>query len=519
MYSYEDVWNAIEVLKSEKSGWFWKKEKPEEKFKALEVIAKAGHANSIYSLLPFLKFNNEELRNAVCDTIITLFKKIDDRKGYYNTLKHCSISRKDLDYYETVFDKDRFFYLLALSSLNGNGYLRELAVLKLAQTGKSLAIPFTIYRLADWVLPVRQAALEGIKAFANKAYIDALIANLPAFEWLLQVQRTDLRSTYEDIITFLMNGNRDYILTNFRGYEDRLRFLLAKHISSALRSSRELQMLLEDRHFMIRKLTLDHFENLTDSQIECLLQDRSAGIRQETLYRLKENENFEAVLKRFIADDSATIRNYARYYLKHTDIDFAAFYHDKLKSEHQITGALMGIAEISAVAYRNDVLTYTEHHDLKIKKSAFNALCILDEEAAYEFGLKNMDTPFTGLRNQITNFLSGIPREEILIRARIIYNTGSDELKLSMLRLYGKTGGWKVLADLMSATTEQKREIRELANVYLQNWRTKAIHLYTNPTEAERNLMREVFARATAQHEQMNYFNNNPVHDLYFYFK
>src|SRR5690606_23977701 len=122
------------------------------------------------------------------------------------------------------------------------------------------------------------------------------------------------------------------------------------------------QMLLEDRHFMIRKLTLDHFENLTESQIECLLQDRSAGIRQETLYRLKENENFEAVLKRFIADDSATIRNYARYYLKHTDMDFAAFYHDKLKSEHQITGALMGLAEISAVAYRNDVLTYTEHH-------------------------------------------------------------------------------------------------------------------------------------------------------------
>ena len=71
----------------------------------------------------------------------------------------------------------------------------------------------------------------------------------------------------------------------------------------------------------------------------------------------------------------------------------------------------------------------------------------------------------------------------------------------------------------MSATTEQSREIRELANVYLQNWRTKAIHLYTNPTEAERNLMREVFARVTAQHKQMKYFNNNPVHDLDFYFK
>ncbi len=86
-----------------------------------------------------------------------------------------------------------------------------------------------------------------------------------------------------------------------------------------------------------------------------------------------------------------------------------------------------------------------------------------------------MDTPFTGLRNQIINFLSDIPREEILTMAQIIYSTGSNELKLSMLRLYGKTGGWKVLADLMSSTTDQKTEIRELANVYLQNWKTKAI--------------------------------------------
>ncbi len=31
--------------------------------------------------------------------------------------------------------------------------------------------------------------------------------------------------------------------------------------------------------------------------------------------------------------------------------------------------------------------------------------------------------------------------------------------------------------------------------------------------------MCKVFAKVTAQHEQMKYFNNNPVHGLDFYFK
>ena len=111
--------------------------------------------------------------------LVGVGKKIDSKKGYYDTLKHCGISKSDINFYETNFPKEQFVELLAISSLNGSGYVREKAVKKLSQVDSSKAIQFLIYRLADWVLPVRHAALKGIDNYKTTNYIDSLIENLP----------------------------------------------------------------------------------------------------------------------------------------------------------------------------------------------------------------------------------------------------------------------------------------------------------------------------------------------------
>ncbi len=179
-----DFWQYIEVLRRPTETWFLSKDRTQEKINILTKIAVDGYPSLIYHLTDFLKDENKEIRETTCRTITHLFKKIDSKKGYYGALKHCDFSESDIDFYEVNFSKGQFVELLAICSLNGSGYIREKAVKKLTQIENPRAIQFLIYRLADCVLPVRNAALNGLEKYKRPIYIDSLIANLTLFEWL-----------------------------------------------------------------------------------------------------------------------------------------------------------------------------------------------------------------------------------------------------------------------------------------------------------------------------------------------
>ena len=515
-----EIWQYIEVLRRPNKTWFFSKDNTKEKINALTKIANDAYPSIIYSLTEFLKDNNKEIRETTCKTITHLFKKIDSKKGYYDTLKHCSISKSDIDFFEASFPKEQYVELLAISSLNGSGYIREKAVKKLSQVDSPRAIQFLIYRLADWVLPVRQAALKGIDNYRTTNYIDSLIENLPIFEWLQKVERTDLSGIYQDIIEFVASTNRPYVIDNFKKYPDKLRILLARHISSSHSDNpQELKLFLTDKHFLIRNLSIQHFDKLEQAEIEQLLNDKSANVRLQTLYCLKEQNGFETIVKKFLADNSASIRHFARFTLKKSNIDFAKFYNDNLQTYSQVIGSLSGLAETEGKPYSETIKSYVGNNTVRVKKTAFLALCKLDEKSAYDFAFANLDSPYLGLRNEIIEFLSYIPRHEVLIKVRNIYETGNYDIKISMLKLFNKVGGWTAIPDLMIGTIDENENIRQLALGYLHIWRTRAVRLFSTPKLEEIERAKKVFNLVNEIHEKKIFFTTNPVKDLDFYFK
>ncbi|WP_437921621.1 HEAT repeat domain-containing protein [Sphingobacterium sp. LRF_L2] len=515
-----EIWQYIEILRQPNKTWFFSMDNTSEKIDALTKIASDGYPSLIYSLTEFLKDDNKEIRETTCQTITHLFRKIDSKKGYYDTLKHCGISKSDIDFYEANFPKEQYVELLAISSLNGSGYVREKAVKKLSQVDSSRAIQFLIYRLADWVLSVRQAALNGIDNYKTTNYIDNLIENLPIFEWLQKVERTDLSGIYKDIIEFIASTNRTYVIGNFKKYPDKLRILLAKHISSLLRdNSQELNLFLTDKHFLIRNLVINHFDKLEQTEIEQLLNDKSANVRLQTLYCLKDQNGFETTVNKFLADYSATIRHFARFSLKQSNIDFAEFYNDNLQENIQVIGSLSGLAETGGKQYSETVKSYLKDKKIRVKKTAFLALCKLDEERAFDFAFANLDSKYLGLRNVIIEFLSHIPRQEVLTTAKGIYERGNYDLKKSMLKLFNKVGGWTAIPDLMIGTIDENENIRKLALGYLQIWRTRAVRLFSIPKQDEIDRAKQIFTFVKETHEDKQYFKTNPVDGLDFYFK
>ncbi len=156
---------------------------------------------------------------------------------------------------------------------------------------------------------------------------------------------------------------------------------------------------------------------------------------------------------------------------------------------------------------------------VRVKKTAFLALCKLDEETAYDFAFANLDSPYLGLRNVIIEFLSRIPRQEVLTKAQSIYEKGNYDLKKSMLKFFNKVGGWAAIPDLMIGTIDENENIRQLAFGYLKIWRVRAVRLFSTPKQVEIERARQIFNFVNETHEDKQYFKTNPIDGLDFYFK
>lgn len=515
-----NIWSYIQTLQQPDKTCFFSRPRSLEKIKALTHIAEHGTPSLIYHLTEHLRSHDLELRSATYDTILHLFRKIHSKNEYYETLKHCHITEGDLGFYQSTFTVEQYVTLLGIGSFNGNGYVRQKAVQQLAQAKRAEAIPFLIYRLADWVLPVREAALSGINIYKSIAYIETLIENLPLLEWLQKVERTDLSAIYQDMIAFISLVNREYAIAHFKEYSDKLRFLLAQHISkSPGNTSKELSLFLSDQHFLIRILALDHHEHLRQADFDQLLRDKSAKLRLQTLYCLKKRQELEGFIRHFLADPAPAVRFYARYILKHANIDFAELFHQNLEKGIQVRGSLGGLAELEARQYSGTVKKYLNDPNVQIRKSAFLALQKLNVESAYEFAMEHLDSPLAGLRRLIINFLSRIPRPEMLDKARTIFQNGNHDLKMSMLQLFSKIRGWSILAELMQGTIDSNEEIRNLSKHYLDIWKVKAANLYTTPQEEDLTRARQVLHFAHKKHHEKQYFKPNPLEGFDFYFR
>ncbi len=515
-----ELWEYIDILRKPTRSWFHPRNILDEKLNALDIISREGYSSLICYLTPFLKDEDSQIQFATCDAIISLLKKTGSKNGYYETSKDCIISKGDIDLYERTFAVSQFVELLTLCSMNGNGHVREKAVKKLSRAGDARAIQFLVYRLADWVPVVRDAAKQGLENYKSESFVDAWIEQLPAFEWLQKVERTNLGELYEDVIAFLVKANRQYVLEHFKRYPDKLRILLARHISNSIEGDRrEIEVLVTDRHCLVRMWSLKHFSQLSAVEIDKLLGDKSSRVRLQALRLLYERDSRKDILFEFIADNSATIRQFARFSLKDMVPDFEASYSRKLLEGRQVKGSLAGLAELNARRYAPIARVFLDDDKVDIKKAAFLALQKLNEQCAYEFALAHLGTEIAGISNVVIDFLATRAKDDVLDKARYYFQNGSYEIKKSMLKLFSRVGGWAAIADIIIGTIDNNEELRLLSHNYLAKWRTTAVRLFTSPSPKERLRAEQVFRLAYEVHEDNKYFTKNPLEELDFYFR
>lgn len=520
MIEYQEFIQWFRVLQS-KPNWLFDKDNENEQLIALEGILEIGLPSMIGDLIPFLKSENDNVRDRTCEIITLLYNKIQSKKEFYHSLKHCGFEKADFSAFKQNFSVDKFNMLLTIASLNWSGYIREEAVKLLANTNDKQAIPFLIFRLADWVEPVRKAAYLGLKQYKKQEFLSALIENLPLIEWLQKVERTNLGSIYKEVLEFIIIENKAFVFRLYPQFSDKIRFLIAKNLINQLfLSSEEVELILKDRHFSVRQLMIDKFSILSNTQINQLLNDKSAKIRLAILYKLKElSHDFNSIVFPFLADNSASIREFSRFVLRGNDSDFSRIYYENLLKNKQIFGSILGLAETNGKEYNEILLGYWAKDSIKIKKIALSALMKLDEDKAYHIALDSLDSDLKGIRNISIDFLSQRANIDVLSKARTTYLSGNKDVQISMIKMFHIIGSWAGFSDLILGTINEDEEIRRLSVSYIQLWKNKAIRRFTKPSKQELERIQKVFELAYETHVKRQFFKMNPLVKLDFYFK
>ncbi|NML39898.1 hypothetical protein HHL17_22045 [Chitinophaga sp. G-6-1-13] len=491
----------------------------EKKLHALAQMHNDGYSSLIHNLLIALhQSHNVSIRDTICDTIIHLFQKNIDPRPLYQALNNCEISVADIDFFEATFDQSRLTYLLIISSLNSSGYVREKAVRKLGEIVNAEALPFLLHRLADWVKPVRQAAETAVIAYLHSGKAKAFIMNLSLLEWLQQVERADLTAIRNTILDYLTGRARSVARHQFHRLPVKQRLLLARHLAASCAHRDELLMFMADRYPLIRQVAVEYMSYLQSEDISRLLKDKSPHIRLAVLRTLQQQDS-DFSLVPFVADPAAGIREFARYYLKDKGIDFVAIYLDQLQQQQQLTGSLTGLAEMNARQHASVITPFLHHNILRVAKAAFFALKKLDDTLCYNYCLEYMDHPVLSMRHIILDYLANQANDNVLHKAREHYLNGTTDLKLSMLRFFSYTGGWKVAADLMLGTIDPDQSIRDYSLPALLRWQRSTVYLYPPLSAADRERALTILRFATEMHDQHQYFTKNPLHGLDFYFR
>ncbi|MFK7950703.1 MAG: hypothetical protein AB8G11_24165 [Saprospiraceae bacterium] len=513
-----NITQCFEILEqSDKVRFFGRRKSVDNKLLALKTLAEIGSPSLIESLFRYLK--PASLRLETLQTIKVLFKKLKGKKDLYNSLKYCRISKQDIAYYKQFFDYHDFMFLMQIASLNHNGYIREIAIRYLGKSKNSMVLPFLIFRLGDWVVNVRNAAKEELQQFIQPKFHLELTHHLSLFQWLQKVQRTDLSSIYEQIIHFLIVEHRQTTLQFFKNIPEKERRILAQEFDKNLPLSSELQLFIDDKHFLIRLLAVKHFDKLSASQQEKLLNDTFGRIRYAALDCCVNHDNFHTLLIKYLADKSENVRYLSRYYLKESKIDFQQFYIDNLKNGNQLIGSLLGLLDIEAKNCEIHINPFLEHEKVSIAKTAFYVFTKLNPDGIYDFAKANLFSKHTGIRNIAIDYFTVNRTKEVLQMAHNQYDKANYGIKLSILKLFSRIGGFDVLPYLLMGTVNHNDNIRYQSIRYLQRWRPEPREYTDNRNETDKDNLRKVFNHVNRMHMKHSFFEKNPLKIVDFHIK
>lgn len=418
-------------------------------------------------------------------------------KTLYNSLRYIHLKKADIGKFDK-FEEHLKLSLLNIASMNSSGYVREEALNGLLANSNQFTFPFILFRLGDWVPVIKSKAEKAIKEVIQREEPDFLIKNHRLIDWLLKIERSDLRHIHDDITQFIFSDkNIERIIKSLDKYSDGDRFFIFRNlIQKGKLQDSVLEEILSDKNHLIRLLAIKNIEFINNPDLtKRLLKDRSQKIRQYTLNKipLSQINEFKAEINRLLFDSSSGIRAAARLNLdKLEKNDFLQIYKECIITK-PVVGCIIGLAEFGTKNDIEIIERFLKSNSVKFRAASLFAISLLDYGQAKKlaFDLLNDDS------NTVKKTCCTIIEKEIsnadIEKLRKIYDSGQNETKRFTLKAISKYGGWSIAGDFLKGVLQPDDKVMETSYALLSGWYKYSIRLGTTQQTEDKQYVMNIY--------------------------
>ncbi len=362
--TYEDYKKCDEILRKNPQ-WFFKNDYLKQQLECLQKF-EGGDLKSVAWLVLYLPHPQPEVRKKTLEIISSIVGKIKSQNHYWESLKYLRINKIDLDVFKKLFNKQDYTFILTLATFNSDGYVREKAIKELQEQKRAIGIKYLLLRMGDWVKPVRETAEAALKTFFTEEYIHEFLKELCTIEGLKKVQRVNLSASYDQIIQFVLSQKLTPEFYHSLQISEQARLIYVRSYLRVKGYDTEIgELLSRDRSFLIRRELIKIIPRLESEEqtrlISKLLSDTSSIVRLRTLYAIPSfYTEFENRILELTSDESASVRNLARFVLRNNTYDFNTIYSIRIGENKMVAGSILGLSEIESTKdlgiYQNALL-------------------------------------------------------------------------------------------------------------------------------------------------------------------
>jgi hypothetical protein len=439
------------------------------------------------------------IANYAAKTIHRLFSKVSayENNKLYHAFKFLKIHEGNIKRFER-FNVEYKTTLLCIASMNNSGFIREASLIKLAEIKSQRTIPFILFRLADWVLPIREKAGTIFKSFTTEDFRFYFIQNQKLIHWLLAVRRTDLSGLFNEIADVITSTPLKSEELNMLSEGERFYYFMSFVRQEKLNDEIIFQM-LDDKYYLIRLLVIKNIDHLNDTKaiLLKLLSDKTQKVRKSAI-ALLENQNiegYEEILQELIFDISFVVRHSARKLLDTiVKQDYQKKYKDSLSNRKHIVGSVLGLSEVTEKSDIVFIKSFLDSEQAGVKSAALTGIYNLDKDMATEIAYQVIQNVNPAKAKKVAEMIlsnQGIDYE----RLREIYDKTDISGRMLILRLFHQYGGWSVAGDFLKAMNENETRLKHVARSFLRNWEHYTISLATDPKPADKDYVMKWYAK------------------------
>jgi HEAT repeat protein len=392
--------------------------------------------------------------------------------------------------------------VLGLLASHRSGYVREEAVRRLALVGDGTELPPLLVRANDWVDPVRERAVNALRARLVPAYAEHWVRALPLVLRLRDTGRGDAQPLVDEVLALLdadeaHEAVRSGLYIPDRAVNRACFAILAR--PGAPGHARLAFDVLGSDHVSMRLSAVHLARSLGDPELRDLLpvmlRDRASSVRLAAVRLARERDawGWAPAVRALLLDRAAAVRGEVRALLSAAEpMDFAAFYLEQVRDgSPRLAEAAAGLAETRTAEDAGRIAPLVDHGQPRVRAAALRALARLTGDAAVPALVRAVGDASPRVSRAAADAL---PPRIVVAQAGALAGWMDAahplHVRRNALRLLSWRGKWDGIAWILRGCGDADPEIRGAARSHLNRWLQRFNRTFSQPTTEQMEAVR-----------------------------